>query len=177
MASMKSLLSDLAQVINSMGVNRLFLTPTVAKLLQPAEVPGVEGIYLAGEPVTSDLVETWTPHCVVMNCYGPTEASILAAAGDIERGGNARVIGHPFPNCAAMILEPDSLRLASYGAVGGPCLSGPQLARDYLNRPEATEKSFVMRGAGRIYRTGDLSRWLRNKRIECFGSYSSTVSE
>ncbi|OQE16304.1 hypothetical protein PENFLA_c028G04421 [Penicillium flavigenum] len=175
MASMESLLSDMAQVIISMGVNRLFLTPTVARLVHPTEVPGVEGIYLAGEPVTPDLVETWTPHCVVMNCYGPTEASILAAAGYIERGGNARVIGHPLENCAAMILELDSLKLAPYGAVGELCLSGPQLARGYLNRLEATEQAFVMRGADRIYRTGDLSRWLRNKRIECFGRKDSQV--
>ncbi|EPS31251.1 hypothetical protein PDE_06206 [Penicillium oxalicum 114-2] len=175
MAPMESLLSDLAQVINSMGVNRLFLTPTVAKLIHPTEVPGVKGLYLAGEPVTPDLVEIWTPHCVVMNCYGPTEASILAAAGYIEPGGNARVIGHPLPNCAAMILEVDSLRLAPYGAVGELCLSGPQLARGYLNRPEATANAFVLRGGDRVYRTGDLSRWLQNKRIECFGRKDSQV--
>lgn len=81
MAPMESLLADLSRVINSMKSNRLFLTPTVAKLLQPAEVPRVQGLYLAGEPVTPDLVETWTPCCEVMNCYGPTEASILATAG------------------------------------------------------------------------------------------------
>ncbi|KAE8410745.1 tyrocidine synthetase 1 [Aspergillus pseudocaelatus] len=175
MAPMESLLSDLALVINSMKVNRLFLTPTVAKLLQPADVPGVHGIYLAGEPVTPDLVDSWAPHCVVMNCYGPTEASILANAGYIPPGGNAKVIGHPLRNCVSMILEHDSLRLAPYGAVGELCLSGTQLARGYLNRPEATEKAFVFRGSERVYRTGDLARWLPDNRIECFGRKDNQV--
>ncbi|EAW13719.1 putative nonribosomal peptide synthase [Aspergillus clavatus NRRL 1] len=175
MAPMESLLSDLAQVINEMQIDRLFITPTVAKLIQPVDVPGVQGLYLAGEPVTPDLVEIWTPHCLVMNCYGPTEASILAAAGAIEQGGNNRVIGHPLKNCVSLIVEPDSLRLAPYGAIGELCLAGPQLARGYLNRPEATAKAFVTRGDERIYRTGDLARWLENHRIECFGRKDSQV--
>ncbi|KAL4921170.1 hypothetical protein BDW62DRAFT_198184 [Aspergillus aurantiobrunneus] len=175
MAPMESLLADLTGVINAMQVTRLFLTPTVAKLIHPADVPGLQGIYLAGEPVTPDLVEMWTPHCAVMNCYGLTEASILAAAGVLERGDNAKVIGRPFRNCTAMILEPGCLRLAPYGAVGELCLCGAQLARGYLNRPEATEEAFVMRGAERVYRTGDLARWLPETRIECFGRRDSQV--
>ncbi|PYH91183.1 tyrocidine synthetase 1, partial [Aspergillus ellipticus CBS 707.79] len=175
MAPMESLLSDLASVINAMAVDRLFLTPTVAKLIQPEDVPAVQGIYLAGEPVTPDLVETWTPHCVVMNCYGPTEASILAAVGTIEQGGNARVIGYPLKNCINMILEPDSLRMAPYGALGELCLSGPQIARGYLNRPEATNKAFVTKGKERVYRTGDLARWIPGKLVECFGRKDSQV--
>ncbi|KAL7629878.1 hypothetical protein AAE478_001401 [Parahypoxylon ruwenzoriense] len=175
MASMESLLSDLNQVVNDMRINRLFLTPTVAKLLQPANVPRVEGIYLAGEPVPQDIVETWAPHCTVMNCYGPTEASILAAAGYISPGGNSKVIGHPLRNIQALILEPNSLNEVPYGAIGELCLVGPQLARGYLNRPEATEKAFIIRNNEKVYRTGDLVRWLPGRRIECFGRIDSQI--
>ncbi|EFQ99575.1 tyrocidine synthetase 1 [Nannizzia gypsea CBS 118893] len=175
MASMESLLSNLAHIVNKLKVDRLFLTPTVAKLIQPKEVPGVQGIYLAGEPVTPDLVETWAPHCHVMNCYGPTEAAILAVAGTIEHGMNSKVIGHPLKNCISMILEPGSMRLSPYGAVGELCLSGPQLARGYLNRRDVTDKAFVVCDNKRVYRTGDLARWIPNYRIECFGRQDNQV--
>ncbi|KAI5856762.1 hypothetical protein GGS23DRAFT_588514 [Durotheca rogersii] len=175
MASMESLLSNLTQVVNDMRINRLFLTPTVAKLLHPTNVPGVEGIYLAGEPVPQDIVEIWSSHCTVMNCYGPTEASILAAAGYIAPGANSKVIGHPLRNIQALILEPNSFNEVPYGAIGELCLAGPQLARGYLNRPEATEKAFVTRNNEKVYRTGDLVRWLPNRRIECFGRIDSQI--
>lgn len=174
MASMESLLSDLTRVINDMRVTRLFLTPTVTKLLQPANVPGVEGIYLAGEPVPQDIVEVWAPHCTVMNCYGPTEASILAAAGYISSGENSKVIGYPLPNVQAFILEPHGLTEVPYGAIGELCIAGPQLARGYLNRPDATNKAFITRNGEKVYRSGDLVRWV-GKRIECFGRIDSQI--
>jgi len=169
MAPFERMLSNLADVVNSMKITRLFLTPTVARLLCPEEVPSVEGIYLAGELVTQDLVETWTPYCTVMNCYGPTEASILSVAGEIERGGNSRVIGRPLKTTSGWILNPESLDIVPYGAIGELCLGGTQLARGYLNRPEVTNSAFVIRDGQRLYRTGDLARWVESGKIECFG--------
>lgn len=176
MAPMESMLSDLAKIINDMGVTRLFITPTVAKLLRPDEVPRVEGIYLAGEPVPQDLAETWTARgCTVMNCYGPTEASVLSVVGHINAGDDARIIGRPLRNVRALILETHGLGEVPYGAVGELCLAGPQLARGYLNRTDATDKAFVTRDGERVYRTGDLVRWLPDGRMRCLGRIDSQV--
>jgi amino acid adenylation domain-containing protein len=175
MAPFERMLADLADVVNSMQINRLFLTPTVARLLRPEQVPGVEGLYLAGEPVTPDLVETWAAHCTVMNCYGPTEASILTVVGEIEAGGNPRIIGQPLINTSALILDPENQAMVPYGAIGELCLGGSQLARGYLNRPEANASAFITRDGERLYRTGDLARWVASGRIECFGRKDSQV--
>jgi amino acid adenylation domain-containing protein len=176
MAPMEAMLSDLARVINDMAVTRLFITPTVAKLLRPDEVPGVEGIYLAGEPVPQDMAETWTARgCTIMNCYGPTEASVLSVVGHINAGEDARIIGRPLRNVRALVLETNGLREVPYGAVGELCLAGPQLARGYLNRLDATAKAFVTRHGERVYRTGDLVRWLPDGRMRCLGRIDSQV--
>ncbi|KAM3069752.1 hypothetical protein ACMFMG_010461 [Clarireedia jacksonii] len=175
MAPFERMLANLADVVNSMRITRLFLTPTVARLLRPEQVPGVKGLYLAGEPVTPDLVETWAAHCTVMNCYGPTEASILTVVGEIEAGGNPRVIGRPLINTSALILDPKNQSMVPYGAIGELCLGGSQLARGYLNRPEANASAFVTRDGERLYRTGDLARWVASGNIECFGRKDSQV--
>ncbi|KAF1821211.1 putative nonribosomal peptide synthase [Dissoconium aciculare CBS 342.82] len=175
MAPMSDLMADLAGEINRMSVDRIFLTPTVAKLLSPEDVPQVRGIYLAGEQVTQDLVEKWTPYCKVMNCYGPTEASILVAAGEITAGSSSRIIGAPLRHCSGMILERDGTSMVPFGAVGELCFGGFQLAREYLNRPDATAKAFINLEGRRIYRTGDLACWTADGRIECLGRMDSQV--
>ena len=175
MASSEDLLTDLASVINEMNATHLFLTPTVAKIIQPSKVPNVQGIYLAGEQVPQDLADIWTKHCKVMNCYGPTEASILSVAGVIKPSSSSRVIGMPLKHCSAMILEPNGTNPVPYGAIGELCLGGHQLAREYLNRPEATQKAFITIGSERIYRTGDLACWGSGQQIECFGRKDSQI--
>ncbi|KAL3421547.1 hypothetical protein PVAG01_07993 [Phlyctema vagabunda] len=175
MVPFERMLGELAEVINEMQVTRLFLTPTVARLIQPEQVPQVEGIYLAGEPVTADLVATWASHCIVMNCYGPTEVSILSVAGKLEVGYSPRIIGEPLKNCTALILDPANQDIVPYGAVGELCLGGHQLARGYLNRPDATESAFVTRNGERLYRTGDLAKWVAPDKIECLGRKDSQV--
>lgn len=78
-APIEVMLSDLTRIINDIGITQPFITPTTTKLLRPDKVPHVEGIYLTGKLIPEDLAETQTArNCTVMNCYGPTKASILS---------------------------------------------------------------------------------------------------
>jgi non-ribosomal peptide synthetase component F len=62
-----TLLSDIAGCINSMGVTHLFLTPSVAKLLSPLDVPDLLSVFVGGEALGLDMVAAWAPTGKLMN--------------------------------------------------------------------------------------------------------------
>ncbi|KAG8156484.1 hypothetical protein KVR01_013588 [Diaporthe batatas] len=184
MAPAEALLSDLAGYVNRMGARQAILTPTVARLLRPADVPGLEKLIVGGEPLTLDVVAAWGPRCEILNVYGPTETSMVVTTKrvDVDAGGllNGPIgnIGAPFPTVMAFILDPhggDSLR--PDGAVGELCIAGPQVTAGYVNRPDLTAAAYVDSEAlgVRIYRTGDLARWLPGGEIECLGRKDGQV--
>ncbi|KAH7028569.1 hypothetical protein B0J12DRAFT_768952 [Macrophomina phaseolina] len=89
MASTERLLSDLAGAINAMDARQAILTPTVAKLLRPEEVPGFETLIVGGEPLSADVVSAWKgAGRTVLNVYGPTETSMVVTTKDLYRTGD-----------------------------------------------------------------------------------------
>ena len=82
---------NLAGLINRMQVNKALLTPTVASLIQPAEVPGLQTLTLGGEVLTQELVNRWTPHLQLINIYGVTECAIWASAYSFKSATVARI--------------------------------------------------------------------------------------
>ncbi|KAB2573445.1 Nonribosomal peptide synthetase 3 [Lasiodiplodia theobromae] len=179
MAPTESLLSDLAGMINKMAVKQAILTPTVAKLLKPEEVPTFETLIVGGEPLTLDVVESWKgAGRKILNVYGPTETSMVVTTKDVQLGGRIGNIGSPFPTVMAFIVEPDGSGLVPYGAVGELCIAGPQVSDGYVNRSDLTQASFVKNeklNVDKLYRTGDLARWLPGGEIECLGRKDNQV--
>ncbi|KAH7182098.1 hypothetical protein DER46DRAFT_670449, partial [Fusarium sp. MPI-SDFR-AT-0072] len=90
MAPTDILLSDITGCINRMDVRQAIITPTVAKLLNPADVPRFETLIVGGEPLTSDVIKTWAPHCSILNVYGPTETSMVLGVRIYRTGDLAR---------------------------------------------------------------------------------------
>ncbi|KAF5704517.1 non-ribosomal peptide synthetase [Fusarium globosum] len=180
MAPTDVLLSDIAGCINRMDVRQAIITPTVAKLLNPADVPRFETLIVGGEPLTSDVIKTWSPHCKILNVYGPTETSMVVTTKRIESLSESHVVGNigaPFDTVMAFILDPNGETLQPYGAVGELCIAGPQVTDGYVNRPELTAATYVDSSqlGVRIYRTGDLARWLPDGEIECLGRKDNQV--
>ena len=113
-----------------------------------------------------------------MNTYGPTEASIIATAYEPTITAPEQVpaslpIGRPIANTQIYLLDPD-LNPVPVGAEGELHIGGDGVARGYLNRPEMTAEKFIAdpfsRHAGaRLYKTGDLARYLPNGDIEFIG--------
>ncbi|KAF6826568.1 nonribosomal peptide synthase (Bacitracin synthase 3) [Colletotrichum plurivorum] len=172
MAPTDVLLSDITGCINRMDARQSIITPTVAKLFSPDDVPRFETLIVGGEPLTSDVVDVWGPRCKILNVYGPTETSMVVTTKAVEwspeqdsrRIGN---IGAPFPTVMAFIVHPDGEVLQSYGAVGELCIGGPQVTDGYMNRPDLTDAAYIdshVLGT-RIYRTGDLARFVRVVKI------------
>ncbi|KAK4164761.1 hypothetical protein QBC43DRAFT_334301 [Cladorrhinum sp. PSN259] len=177
MAPTERLLSDIVGSINTMDVRQAIITPTVARLFKPADVPGFEKLIVGGEPLTHDVVETWKSKCQILNVYGPTETSMVVTTKDVQLGGRIGNIGAPFPTVMAFILAPDGQKLMPYGAVGELCIGGPQVTAGYVNRDDLTNATYVHNNelGLRLYRTGDLARWLPGGEIECLGRKDNQV--
>jgi amino acid adenylation domain-containing protein len=179
MAPTEILLSDLSGTINTMRVKQAIITPTVAKLITPAEVPTLQKLIVGGEPITSDITKTWTSAgCQLLNVYGPTETSMVVTTKDMAHSSLVSNIGAPFPTVAAFVLDPESADLVPYGGIGELCIAGPQLSDGYVNRPDLVAAAFIdgtALGVSTLYRTGDLARWLPGGEISCLGRKDSQV--
>ncbi|WP_150468569.1 AMP-binding protein, partial [Francisella sp. SYW-9] len=118
----------------------------------------------------------------VINCYGPTESTIWSSFGIVDN--NAINIGKPLNNEKMYVLDQHH-QPVSIGVIGELYIGGAGLARGYLNRPELTEERFVSnpfatnsdiaKGYTRLYKTGDLVRWLEDGNIEYIGRNDDQV--
>ncbi|WP_051411450.1 non-ribosomal peptide synthetase [Ruminococcus flavefaciens] len=110
------------------------------------------------------------------NFYGPTEASIDVTYYDCQESDvNLVPIGKPIDNTQIYVVS--NGKFCGIGVPGELCIAGDGLAREYLNRPELTAEKFVKNpfGEGRMYRSGDLARWLPDGNIEYLGRIDEQV--
>ncbi|MDQ0791845.1 non-ribosomal peptide synthetase [Streptomyces sp. B1I3] len=151
------------------------LTLVLAEAAQAAPLAGLRAVLCGGEPLprtlADDVAEQWRAE--VHNLYGPTEATIDATAhraggpealapADARTPSETVPIGLPVDSMRAYVLD-GRLRPVPPGVTGELYLSGPNLARGYLDRPGLTAARFVAdpfdATGARMYRTGDLVRW------------------
>lgn len=145
----------------------ILLLPSVASVLEPADVPTLKTILLAGEgPTLNDCMRWYGKD--VRNGYGPSECtclSLLTRPGAITGGGSPSNLGYQ-TNCSVWIVNiHDRTQLAGVGEIGELVISGYSLALGYLGDKEKTEKAFYHapwlegRSTTRCYLTGDLARY------------------
>ncbi|AZE90089.1 non-ribosomal peptide synthetase [Pseudomonas orientalis] len=111
----------------------------------------------------------------VINNYGPTEASVVATSGRVVAGQPLH-IGAPIANACIYLLDAQQ-RPLPIGVVGELYVGGQGVARGYLNRPELTAERFLDDpfNGGRMYRSGDLARWLPDGNLEYLGRNDDQV--
>ena len=113
----------------------------------------------------------------VYNNYGPTENTVVSTSYSIKEYSDNIPIGKPISNTQIYIVDKEN-NLQPIGVPGELCISGEGLARGYLNRPELTAERFVespfVKGK-RMYKTGDLARWLPDGNIEFLGRIDHQV--
>ena len=138
----------------------------------------IEYLLVTGEEVKPHLIKKWFqiyPNIKVVNAYGPTEASddithfIMARPPDMSR----IPIGEPVQNMNIYIVD-DAMRLCPLGVKGEICVSGIGVGRGYLNDAAKTSLVFMTDPFStgklvRLYKTGDLGRWLPDGSIEFYG--------
>lgn len=126
--------NNLANTINSTRANFAFLTPTVADMLSPSAVPGLETLVMGGEAVGQKSVDRWVGHVDLIGVYGPTEATAVSAINlSLGKAGKSTNIGRPLSS-AYWVVEPDDpRRLVPTGCVGELLIQGPLLARGCID--------------------------------------------
>ena len=128
-------------------------------------------VLCGGEALPRDLADTLLEASGdVWNVYGPTETTIWSSATRLEKQDGPVPIGPPIANTQFYVLD-ERLQPVPVGVTAELYIGGAGLARGYWHRPELTEERFLPSpfGSGRIYRSGDLARWLSNGRIEVLG--------
>lgn len=179
-------LNDVAGAINMMRVNHTFLTPTVASLLAPEDVPDLRVLKLGGEALTKENIAIWAGKVKLSNSYGVAECSIRSVfRNNLTPETNFANMGTAV-GCAIWITDPaDHNKLCPIGAIGELCIEGPTLARGYFGDEEKTKKSFVQSPrwlqkaypgrSDRIYKTGDLVRYASDGSLEFVGRSDTQV--
>jgi amino acid adenylation domain-containing protein len=135
---------------------------------------------LGGEPSSWELIEeirATFPAGAIWNHYGPTETTIGVSVYPVvsNRAPCSKTVplGRPLPRNRIYILDAH-LRLAPFGSAGDLYVGGPSLARGYINDPAATSDRFIPDPFGsapgaRLYKTGDLARYVDDGMIEFLG--------
>ncbi|KAJ1969579.1 hypothetical protein IWQ62_000532 [Dispira parvispora] len=157
-------------------VDTVMLTPSVLATIDPSLYPNIQRVLVGGEALPLHTAERWAKHCRLFNIYGPSECFATHA---IEyRAGDPVTIGRAIGNIEAYILD-DQLRPVPFGVPGEIFLGGIGLTRGYINRPELNQTKFVTNPfnphGGRLYRSGDLGRWLIDGTVEYFARKDDQV--
>ncbi|BAZ33697.1 amino acid adenylation domain-containing protein (plasmid) [Cylindrospermum sp. NIES-4074] len=160
----------------------------IAELIRVNAIPpSVRTVNLAGEPLSPQLINQLYQHPSIQqvyNLYGPTEAttystfSLCSTHSDNQRVSNSS-IGRPIANTQIYILD-SHLYPVPIGVPGELYIGGAGLARGYFNRPELTQEKFIANPfsnepSERLYKTGDLARYLSNGDIEFLGRLDNQV--
>ncbi|MRE80214.1 enterobactin non-ribosomal peptide synthetase EntF [Citrobacter braakii] len=151
------------------------LTPETAR----ESCASLKRVFCSGEALPADLCREWEQltHAPLHNLYGPTEAAVdvswYPAWGDDLAAvtGNSVPIGYPVWNTGLRILDA-MMRPVPFGVAGDLYLTGIQLAQGYLGRADLTASRFIadpFNPGERMYRTGDVARWLENGAVEYLG--------
>ncbi|KAF7554762.1 hypothetical protein G7Z17_g2660 [Cylindrodendrum hubeiense] len=150
----------LAEVIEQNSITFMQITPTALETLPlNAELPSLRQISIGGEAPSHEVFAKWHLRVNLINAYGPTEASIAVCFNNIGKSEDLPEVisaGRPNPQVDIHICAEGFGRVLGSGFEGEICVSGPQIARGYCEKPEITAKSFGVHGTGVLmYRTGD----------------------
>ncbi|OKL58745.1 hypothetical protein UA08_06299 [Talaromyces atroroseus] len=174
--------NDIEGSFSRLTANWADITPSVARLIDPSAVPGLQTLVLSGEAVSKDVVQQWSKKVNLINAYGPAECQICTVQGAVTNIENAADIGHAV-GCVAWIVDVGTDNLSPIGATGELVIEGPIVSPGYLNAPNDNfirDPSWLSEGSasvtgrrGYLYRTGDLARYRSDGTIVYMGRIST----
>ncbi|WFP48558.1 amino acid adenylation domain-containing protein [Methylomonas sp. EFPC3] len=133
-------------------------------------------VVIGGEKAEAQNYRAWrqrNPNIAVINTYGPTETTVISLLHPIDPAHDpdqAIPLGKPLANTQVYVLD-SALKPVPIGVPGELHIAGAGVARGYLNQPELTAEKFIANpfGAGKLYKTGDLVRWLDDGNLAFIG--------
>ncbi|WP_143288303.1 non-ribosomal peptide synthetase, partial [Calothrix rhizosoleniae] len=167
---------DLKQMLHDYSITHVTLPPSALTVLPTEELPQLANIIVAGEACPLELASKWSVGRRFFNAYGPTESTVCATATQINPSTQKITIGRPIANTQIYILD-SNLQPLPIGVPGELYIGGHSLARGYLNQPELTSDKFIPSpfDKSKLYKTGDLARYLTDGNIEFLGRIDNQV--
>jgi len=171
---------ELAGFLRRQRVTAWSTVPTQLSMMQD-DVPSLRLLILGGEFCPTELLRRWyRPDRLVVNTYGPTEATVIATHARCHPD-DVVTIGVPVPNYRVFLLD-EAQRPVPLGCAGEICIAGPGLADGYVGRDELNATCFVAPPfeigdglAQRVYRSGDVGRYDDRGRIQFEGRVDNQV--
>lgn len=173
--------NTLKVALNKYSIETLWLTASLYNQMvtaQPDMFSGVKMLLIGGEKLSPSHVKLFKDHnkeTRLVNGYGPTESTTFTTLYEIPRGFETIPIGKPYANTQVYILNGNNP--CGIGMPGELCIAGAGIARGYLKRRELTAEKFIDNpfGEGKLYRSGDLARWLPDGNIDFLGRMDEQV--
>jgi len=175
----------LVKLIAEQKITVVSIVPSMLKAF--LEEPHIEAcislrhVLCSGEALPIEIQECFFRHLTASlhNIYGITEAN-YTATWDCKRGSNQQVVPIGRPTDAQIYLLDRHLQPVPIGVTGEVCISGVNLSRGYFNRPDLTAETFIPNPFSdklgtRLYKTGDLARYLLDGNIEYLGRIDHQV--
>ena len=180
-------IDDIGNLIQQYGVNILWLTAGLFHAIVDRQIAILQPLrqLLAGGDILSvphvqRFLDT-VPECQLINGYGPTENTTFTCCNLVSLplvAGESIAIGYPISGTQVYILD-EQLQPVGSNLTGELYIGGDGLARDYLDRPDLTTAKFAIISIDgkpeRLYKTGDLGRYLPDGKIEFLGRVDNQV--
>ncbi|KAF7588050.1 hypothetical protein BBP40_006219 [Aspergillus hancockii] len=178
--------SDVTTAIARFQATHASLTPTLARILQPANLPTLRTVVLGGEKIGPTDVDQWVDHVRLVSLYGASECPLMSIQSNIKNNGRLGHINHSIGSVTWVVDSQDYDKLVPIGAVGELLIEGAVVGRGYLNDPERTAANFLtppawlrdFRGpacCGRVYKTGDLVQYVGDGSLRYVGRKDTQV--
>lgn len=172
----------LLDIIRAEKITTMQATPYTWRILLEAGWDATTPIKVicGGEALPKELAEKILEKASSLwNVYGPTETTIWSTIKEIKPEDPAITIGRPIENTSIYILD-KNLNPLDTGTIGEIFIGGDGLAAGYLNQPDLTAEKFITdpfsgRTGAKMYRTGDLGRFMDNGEIECLGRADAQI--
>ena len=173
----------MAKLIQDNAVDMIQMTPSRMQLLLNHDkelscLKNVKEIMIGGETFPLSLLRTLQEKTVakIYNMYAPTETTIWSTVSDVTHKDRID-IGRPIKNTEIYIVD-ESLSILSDGQAGEICIAGKGLAKGYVNQDDLTTEKFIylpQKPDIRVYRTGDMGRYLPDGDLEYLGRTDNQV--
>ncbi|MFF2038682.1 amino acid adenylation domain-containing protein, partial [Priestia megaterium] len=182
-------INEIIRTIEKESIDTIFLPTSYFKLIAAQKhhlnqiLKFVSHVVVAGEQLilSENILNCFMKNDVSLhNHYGPTETHVITTYTIANQINNFNVkppIGKPISNSTVYILDSTN-SLQPIGIPGELCVGGDGLARGYLNNPELTKERFIenpFKPGERLYKTGDLARWLPDGNVEFLGRLDHQV--
>ncbi|NOQ24122.1 MAG: amino acid adenylation domain-containing protein [Bacteroidales bacterium] len=175
-------LSLIKEIIKDKDLGVMKLTPSHLQLLSEEDMRDckIKSFIVGGEELSSSLAARINSGITIYNEYGPTESTVGCMIYKYESSKDKQQsvpIGRGAGNNEIYVLD-NFQNFVPIGVSGELCVSGSGLALGYLNNQELTNSKFIdhpFKPGEKLYRTGDIARWLSNGNVEYLGRIDNQV--